>query len=189
MLSLSKVNPMARAIGTMGVVAGLVGVVTFANLTSNTVALTPNQVATASAALVIDNNDSCANNSPTNVTGFQVTGLAPGSSVTKDFCLRNIGDVPLDISASIPQDLSGSPAAQKTTLDITCANIGSVTGGLDAWGVRAFSTAALDTAVNEDCTATITLDSSYTGSGGEAIPAFSINFDGTQPTPPAPEEE
>ena len=182
MINIRKISPMARAIGTMGVVAGLVGAVTFANLTSNTVALTPNNIATASAELVINNDNSCDAGSPTSVIGFQVAALAPGGSATKNFCLFNSGDIPLDISASIPDVLGGSTAAVNTTLDIVCTSIGTTGPALlHLWGSpQTFTLAALPVGVSEACIATVTLSNSYSGPGGETIPPFTINFTGTQ---------
>lgn len=51
MSRLSKLGPIARAVGVIGATAGLVTGVTFAALTSNTVALTPNNISVASASL------------------------------------------------------------------------------------------------------------------------------------------
>ncbi len=80
MFTIHKINPMVRAVGTMGAVAALVGGITFANLTSNTVALTPNNLTSATAALQIGPNCSTLNSSST--PGFAVTSLVPvqGSS-------------------------------------------------------------------------------------------------------------
>jgi len=44
MLNLRTMNPMVRAVGTMGAVSVLVGGITFASLTSNMVALTPSNL-------------------------------------------------------------------------------------------------------------------------------------------------
>jgi len=48
MLHLRNINPMVRAVGVMGAVSALVGGITFAQLTSNTVALSPNTLSTRS---------------------------------------------------------------------------------------------------------------------------------------------
>jgi hypothetical protein len=53
MLHLHNINPMVRAVGTMGAVSALVGGITFAQLTSNTVALSANTLSTGSANLEI----------------------------------------------------------------------------------------------------------------------------------------
>lgn len=182
MLSLRKINPMARAVGTMGIVATMVGAVTFANLTSNVVALDPNNIDVASASLVIDNNGSCADNSPTTVTGLQSTNLAPGGSVTKNFCIRNTGEVPLAIGGTVAEAVAGtlalSTAAQATTLTIQCGTDGPVSGALNTSWTTVFPT-ALAPATTELCTATAALSSGFGGSGGDVIPQFAIKFSGT----------
>jgi hypothetical protein len=175
---------MARAIGTMGVVAGLVGAVTFANLTSNTVALTPNTLSTANAALAIGaDTDACPEGNTTSTPGLNGKLIPGGAPVTKNFCLDNTGDVPLNITATIPDDLSGSSAAAKTTLTITCTNIGTVSGTLSGDFVtpKAFSTNPLATNTPVNCTASASLDQSF-GSNNATIPSFTINFQGTQPS-------
>ena len=187
MLGLRKINPLVRAIGTVGAIAALVGGVTFALNTSNTVALTPNDLTTATASLGIGAGTSCPT-SNTSTTGLQDPSLAPGGSTSVPFCLDNTGGVPLVVSVSIPQDLTTSTAAQDTTLTITCPIEGTLSTTLSNWSNGAsfafpnqlpFSTGNVD-----NCTATAALSTSYTGSGGEAIQAFSINFTGTQPTTP-----
>src|ERR1700753_3662972 len=101
MLKFSKINPLARAIGTVGVVTGLVGAVTFANFTSNAVALGPDDVTTGSAVLEIGDAGCGGLNTTstpgfTNVNNFSVTNPA---SVT--FCLDNTGSVPLAITGTV----------------------------------------------------------------------------------------
>lgn len=182
-MKLSKFSPVARAIGVIGGTAALVTGVTFANLTSNSVALSPNDIAVATASLVIDNNSNCADNSPTSVTGFQITNLAPGVPVSKNFCLRNTGEVSLLISGSVSgSGLDASAAAQATTLEITCGTDAGISGTLATNWSTTFPT-ALGVSTSEDCTAKVTLSQSYGGAGGDVIPTFSINFVGTQPTP------
>lgn len=180
MLSLRNINPMVRSIGTMGAVAALVGGITFASLTSNTVALTPNDMTTGTASLLIGN-ASCTGLG-TSTTGLQDSALAPGSSATVTFCLDNTGSVPLTLTASIPQNLSGSTAAAYTTLNIVCGNEGTLAlsnSTLSAWSGGAFPNALANGAL-DTCTATATLSNSYPGAGGEAIPAFTVNFVGNQ---------
>ncbi len=53
MLHLRNINPMVRAVGVMGAVGALVGGITFAQLTSNTVALSSNTLSTGSVNLEI----------------------------------------------------------------------------------------------------------------------------------------
>ncbi len=185
MLKLSKINPAARAIGTVGVVAGLVGVVTFANFTSNAVALGPDNVTTASAVLEIGDAGCGGLNTSstpgfTNVTNFSITNPA---SVT--FCLDNTGGVPLAISGSVsaaPGTLEGNAAAQNTTLSINCGPDSAVSGTLNTSWNTTFPTALAANGGNELCTAKLTLNPNFNGPN-QAIPTFNINFVGTEPTP------
>lgn len=132
MLNLRNINPMVRAVGTMGAVSALVGGITFAQLTSNTVALSDNQLSTASAHLkiglvsdvtggsgtapmsaTVNGTDqtttpsTCDNAKNGSVQGFDLIGskgLAPGgTSDPLNFCLENTGGTPLDLTAAIPQ--------------------------------------------------------------------------------------
>jgi hypothetical protein len=182
MLKFSKISPIARAVGVMGATAALVTGVTFANLTSNVVALTPNNIAVAGASLAISANAAIPETgctAPTTSTqGIQAPSLAPGAT-TPDvtFCLKNTGAVSMSLTASIPQDLSGSVAAQNTTLTVTCGD--ALAGTLSGWGPATFTT-HLNAGASETCTAHASLSSSYAGSGNEAIPGFTINFVGTQ---------
>lgn len=89
MLHLRNINPMVRAVGVMGAVGALVGGITFAQLTSNTVALSSNTLSTGSVNLEIGalgnrnhqsssdingvNNDNNTTNDNTNNTSSDVT--------------------------------------------------------------------------------------------------------------------
>lgn len=180
MLSLHKINPMVRAVGTMGAVAALVTGVTFANLTSNTVALSDNTLSTATAKLVIGSTSSCADVTTTSVPGMHFTNLIPGQASSPfTFCLGNTGSIPLNITAQIPQDLSSSSIdPSKVTLSMNCGG-GTITKTLadlhsSAW---AFPSNPLSAGGNWSCTATATLDASVTGG---SVNPFTINFVGTQ---------
>ena len=178
-----NISPIVRAVGVIGGVAALVTGVTFANLTSNTVALTPNNITTASAALVIDQANSCVNNSPTSTQGFTVTSLAPGASTTKKFCIKNKGTTDLSLSATIPEALGGSTAAVNTTLGITCTNGGGTfsTVALNTYNsTQSAAGSNLAAGATAECTATATLSGGYGGVGGEPIPTFTIEFVGSQ---------
>jgi hypothetical protein len=180
MLKFNNINPVARAVGIMGAIAAVVGGVTFAALQSNTVALTPNTLTTGTATLAIGEPGNCGPASTNTTTaGFNNATLTPGDPVSVSFCLVNTGDVALDMFGIIPQDLSSSPAAAATNFKVDCEDIGSAEGTLAAWNsYQAFDNPL---AVNNDvaCTATATLSESYSG-GGEAIPAFSVNFIGNE---------
>lgn len=176
----SKINPVAKAVGIIGVVAGLVSAVTFAAATSNTVALTPNTLNTANAALTIGAGNSCPV-ATTSTPGLSGTLVPGGPAVTQAFCLDNTGDVPLNITASIPDNLAGNTAADNTTLTITCENIGDVSGQLSSFGTPSFDSPLGNAVDPVNCTASATLSADFTGNNA-SIPAFSINFQGTQPT-------
>lgn len=176
---------MVRAVGTMGVVAAIAGGISFAALTSNTVALSPNTLAsdTASLQLAAGNGTSCAG-----ATGGPVTGmnfkLAPG--VTSDqfkFCLKNNGDISLNLSVAIPQGaLTGSQIPPSdVTLALTCDNGGSSSGTLDQY-TGGTPLGALASGASTDCQATATLSASYGGTGGQTVNSFDIDFVGTQPS-------
>jgi len=176
---------MVRAIATMGAIAALVGGVTFAALTSNTVALSPNTLSSATASLAIGPGTSCpelAGNGP--VQGFNNVKLVPGTtSAPLPFCLENNGDIPLNLTVAIPQaafngDTGVPPSA--VTLDITCDNGGHSNGTLDQYtGGTPLGTLS-NTGTNiAKCNATATLASTYTESG-KTVPSFDIDFVGNQ---------
>jgi hypothetical protein len=183
-MKIRNINPMVRAVATMGAIAALVGGVTYADLTSNTVKLTPNNLVSATAAIAIGAGTSCPGGDTSQTTGFTTASpLVPGGSpVTTSFCLHNTGNVNLLVSASIPTDPTGT-AASDTTLSITCnSNQGSLVSNsqtLASFATTAF-TNPLPAGAIDNCTASASLKSSYTGSGGEAIPTFEIDFAGTQ---------
>jgi hypothetical protein len=70
MVSIRSINPMVRAVGTMGAVAAVVGGITFAALTSNTVALSPNTL-----------DITCSNTGHAHGTLNQFTGGTPLGSL------------------------------------------------------------------------------------------------------------
>lgn len=179
MLSLRKINPMARAIGTMGAVAALAGGITFANLNTNTVALSPNTLTSATASLQIGSNSQAF--SDTSVTGITAT-LTPGVSVPFTFYLKNNGQSNMNITANVPTNVSGSTVpASDITLSFDCGG-GPVTFTLDQWaaGSAAIPGNPLTAGSTWTCTETATLSSSYTGSGGQAVTPFDVDFVGNQ---------
>jgi hypothetical protein len=189
MVSIRSINPMVRAVGTMGAVAAVVGGITFAALTSNTVALSDNTLSAASATLAIGAGSNCSNTTNTSTAGFNNTKLDPGvASDPVSFCLRNVGDVPLDVTASIPSAnlTSATLATDKVTLDLSCTN-GAKTETLTATladlsdaTAQALGTDSLAAGTQWDCIVKATLDSGVTTSG--SVGPFSINFAGTEPT-------
>lgn len=180
MLHISKISPMVRAVGTVGAVAALVGGITFAAQTSNTVKLTDNTITSTTAALQIAG-VACTNTAPgtTTATGFTVGPLAPGAtSSAQTFCLWNSGTANLDVSVTSPTNFSTSAIpASDVTLNFTCGST-----------VKSYLLSALTSpsVVDQDplgagtgvsCTVTATLDPSIT-TGGTVTP-FELDFTGT----------
>ena len=181
MLSIRKINPMARAVGTMGAIAALVGAVTFAQLQSNTVALSNNQLSSATATLAIGANTSCPDGDTSSTPGFNAK-LVPGkASDPVTFCLHNKGDIPLNITASIPEDVGGSSLDwNKVTINVDCGNgnsFSSTVANLHATP-QTFA-GSLNNGDIWNCSATATADSSVTGG---TLGTFTINFVGNQPS-------
>src|SRR3989344_1496522 len=99
MIKLSKYTPVLRAVGVIGVVAGLATAVTFAALTSNTVALDNNELDVTSDVLRISNGGAFA----TSVTGFNNPNLVVGvEGPMHAFYLQNLAVVNLSLCSQIP---------------------------------------------------------------------------------------
>jgi len=179
-----KFNPIARAVAVIASVAALATGVTFAALQSNTVSLSPNTLSAASATLAIGALNTCPTGNTTETPGFTNVKLVPGeASDPVAFCLDNTGDVPLTMFTRIPTDLTGSSMASQVTLDIDCGDVGTVSGTLSALAsYQQFSGDPLGTADPVNCTATATLEESFSGTG--SVPSFSIDFIGNQATEP-----
>ena|SRR5579871_3882659 len=179
MINIRKMSPMVRSIGTMGVVAGLVGAVTFANLQSNVVALDPNTLDSATASLEIGSNAEAFTH--TSVTGINAT-LVPGIPQSFTFYLKNDGQSDMNVTASVPTNVSGSPVpASDISLSFDCGS-GPVTFTLAAWsgGSAAIPGNPLTAGNTWTCSETATLSSSYSGSGGQAVTPFRVEFVGNQ---------
>lgn len=180
---LSKFGPIARSIAVIGATAGLVTGVTFAALTSNTVALSPNTLSSASAHLQIGSNSQ--GYSDTSVTGMTAS-LKPGvPSDPFTFYLKNTGEVDLDVSAHIPGDFTGSAIpATDVTLTLNCGG-GDVSYTLAQWnaGTGVIPPTVVANGGVLTCTETATLSASYTGSGGQTVTPFNVEFTGTEATP------
>jgi hypothetical protein len=106
MLRTYHINPLARAIGVIGVVAALVAATTYAAL-QDTATLTNNTIASATADLQISNTtgDPPVCGTPSNTaTGFNFVGIVPGGadSQTETFCLHNAGTADLSIAVNVP---------------------------------------------------------------------------------------
>ena len=110
MLSLRTINPMVRAVGTMGAVVAVVGGVTFAQLQTNTVALTANELDVTTDVLRISDGGAFG----TSVTGFSNANLVVGKESPKNaFFFQNLANANLALTAHIP----GAPTV--TNLDPT----------------------------------------------------------------------
>jgi hypothetical protein len=194
MFKLHKINPMVRAIGTMGAVAALAGGITFANLNTNTVALSPNTLDSADSSLQIGltNGTSCDDANAGPRTGLTFTGasaLVPGVTTAPfDFCLVNTGAIPVTVTTGIPQSVFASSVIPPSdvTLTLKCGANTPVSGTLDQFtggSILGTLAASGSDGAELDCNATVQLASSYAGNGGqgnEAVAPFAIDFVGNQ---------
>lgn len=187
MRNLRRFNPVLRSVGVIGVVAGLVTAVTFAatGLTSNTVVLAQNDLETATAKLLIGQANSCPESASTTSTqGMTFTNLVPGVSQGPfHFCLDNTGTIPLTVTTSIPQAaFVGDTGVQPSdvTLDMACVGGTTTHGTLDQYTGGTVIYAAMPINTPTDCTATVTLNASYSGQGNQVVPKFDIDFVGNQ---------
>ena len=193
MLGVHKINPMVRAIGTMGAVAALVGGITFAQaFNSNTVKLTDNTISTPSLGLAVSApvGDTCpavgAASWTTSMPGMTITNL--NGTQTYTFCLENTSDTgsgPMSVIMTSPSAITttGSLADTDVTLNVACGSTATPGAGgtLDTFNTTdgyvvdsSFAQGTVDT-----CTATATLNSGYSGSGGSVNP-FELDFVGSQ---------
>jgi len=183
-MNIRKYAPIARAIGIIGVVAGLVTAVTFAAIASNQVSLAPNTLAAASANLLIaSGSDNCVDGgSTTSAPGLTATNLVPGvASAPNPFCIRNRGTIPLTITASIPQGVFTSginPADVTLTLNCGVGNV--LSGPLTAYSSPVAFPNQLAASSEMDCNETATLSSSYSDATGMSVPTFEVDFVGNQ---------
>lgn len=108
MVNIRKINPMARAVGVIGVVAGLATAVTFAALQSQAT-LTDNTISSGTANLQIATvtNGNCDDNFGPTQTGFDFSvPTGSGDSQTESFCLQNASN---DTNLSTLMSISGVP--------------------------------------------------------------------------------
>lgn len=190
MISIRNINPMVRAIGTMGAIAAVVGGVTFAQInTTSAVTLSDNTLTAATASLAIGPSHNCSTGATTSVPGMNFTNLQPGvESAAFPFCLENIGNVPLNITATVPNVFGNSTInPNDVLLHFTCGVGGATTGSINQsvsvgtlTGGQAFGTVALNNNTNNvlscDVTAKITASSEQSGA---TLTPFDINFTGT----------
>jgi hypothetical protein len=110
------------------------------------------------------------------------SALVPGVASTPfAFCLKNTGDVALNLATEIPQAafIGSVINPNLVTLAMSCDNPGSSSGTLDQY-TGGTPLGSLAPGADTNCTATATLNSSYGGSGGESVNPFAIHFVGTQ---------
>ncbi len=195
MLKLYKVNPLVRAIGTMGAVAALVGGVTFATASSNpttTVTLTDNTASSLTANLAIADGSNCTDVTTQTDAGFTFNKLVPGTpSSAFDFCFNNTAsstdknagfmDVTMQSAAAITGTTNLNPS--DVTLNVTCGTNPMVSTTLDklfnpATPLDLTGTTHLAPGTPLNCAATAELSSGYTGPGG-SINSFTLDFVGT----------
>jgi hypothetical protein len=193
MLSIRNINPMVRAIATMGAIAALVGGVTFAQLTSNTVALTSNSIDSATATLQISNDNSTYSNS---ATGFTFSGVVPGgaASPNQTFYLKNTGSTDLTLSSSITAlpTWSGTVNNSLVRLNVTCTSLiaggptiallnpGNDTMTLYNTGDTFTNSGVIKSGDVDQCTINVSMDSgAFTGSGVTQTNTFDLDMSGT----------
>lgn len=100
MISIQKINPVARAIVVIGAVMALATSVTFAALQAQAT-LTNNTISTATAGLKIWDGDSFESTAP----GVNVEGLIPGDWSEKyNVYFQNDGEGPLYLTATVPEE-------------------------------------------------------------------------------------
>ncbi|HSW84997.1 MAG TPA: hypothetical protein VLF79_00070 [Candidatus Saccharimonadales bacterium] len=189
MFRLRNINPMARAIGTMGAVAALVGAVTFAQLQTNTVTLAANEMDVTSDVLRISNGGAFS----TSVPGFSNTSLVVGNEGPKQaFYFQNLANANLSISADIPDsptisglnpalvhikfyDKDGSTVLANTTFASLNAAPVALSGQLDA---NAQGNGGIS-GTEGNYFYTITVDPAAVTGSPANIPSFDLDFSGT----------
>ena len=175
-----------RAVGVIGATVALVAGVTFANLTSNNVTLTANQLSTATASLMLldgGNSDAPVNTLP----GFNFVNLLPGvESSAFVFKLNNAGTSPLNISATFPNLTPSVTGISLTKIHLKIAAAGSldpaVNTTLDLLSSTTVTLPGSPVGVGsiQQYNVTATIDPTYAGAGGTLAP-FTLTFTGTQP--------
>src|SRR5687767_14488163 len=115
MVLAQKINPLARAILVIGVVAALVTSITFAVL-QNTATLTNNTINSDVDGLLVDSDGN--NTFGTTDEGFAFSDIPPGgTSDAKAFKLKNDTEAPLEVNVQVTGE-SALPAGVDPT-DIT----------------------------------------------------------------------
>jgi hypothetical protein len=189
MLSIHKINPMARAIGTMGVVVAIAAGITYAQIQSNTVTIGNNTLSSANASLEVGLTTTCDDATTSTVQGVDFTNLLPGTpSNSFDFCLDNVGNTPLAITAFSPTNFTGSAInPSDVTLNGTCGTDGTTAGATSFTATVAqlasgqqpiFSSLNNGTSNVLSCQVTATLGSGTIASNATLTP-FDVQFVGS----------
>lgn len=187
MLHITKINPMVRAIGTVGAVAALVGGITFAQFQTNTVALTANELDVTNHTLQISNGGAFGDNA----VGFHNSNLIIGNEGPKQaFYLQNLANDPVAISVNIPSAPAGTNLDLTKVLvnfyDFTGAHIASPTvAALEAGSQSLNTMPALaqgngGSAVPGNYTYSITVQSGAATGASPTVPNFDLDFTGTE---------
>jgi len=193
-MNLRKYSPVLRAVGIIGVVAGLVTAVTFAALQSQAT-LTSNTIASATAQLAVSSTSGCSAVTGTfgqTETGFAFTGLVPGGtdSGAKTFCLQNTGTDNMSVNVKIPVFPTwtvtppGTVDNSQVNLAFTCTGAGgtfAVTDNVNDIGLNTanLSGGTLNAGTTDTCTVTASMTSSaFTGESASST-TFDLTFTGT----------
>jgi predicted ribosomally synthesized peptide with SipW-like signal peptide len=198
MRSIRLVNPVLRAIGVIGVVAGLVTGVTFAALNDQAV-LQDSSISSPTANLTLFDGDSFESTAP----GFHVTDLIPGTGSSEQlFYFRNGAGLDLNVTAHIPST-PPAPAegygfasfsdlkvkfTNKHTGDVVNTNMQALIDGEVALpgnplhGGAQGNGGVSDTEGNYSVS--FDIDQSLVSGDHVGVGSFNVTFTGTQPTPP-----
>jgi hypothetical protein len=193
MLKVRKFNPVVRATGMIGVVAGLATAVTFAVLQSQAT-LTANTISSGTAGLGVSNAATCtvdtSYTSSQSGFNFAVTS-GVGSSAPQHFCLKNSGTSGLSTLLGVPIlptyiDNNSNPVTVNNSdvhvaLNCTTTSSGGITTNdslstLNSIGSPIGTLAAGDVA---DCTATVSIDAAAFTASQILSTGFDLQFTGT----------
>lgn len=192
MLSTYRINPLARAIGIIGVVAALVAATTFAALTSQAT-LTNNTIASATADLQVDSDGDASYGSTDE--GFAFTSVVPGGAAVPStpftFKLKNnggVGGTNLSVSVKIPVLPTWSGIVDNSKVDVVLACSGGIVYAstptdlltLSTTGVTLGSLVTTSGSEIADCTAQVQMDlDAFSGPGVNTTSGFTLEFTGT----------
>lgn len=193
MLGMKKLNPAARAIGTVGAVVALAGGVTFAALTS-TATLTDTSINTANAGLLLWDGNSFESTAP----GFTITGAIPDTpSAPQPFYFQNSGDAAetvsvkanhapttdLDLYSNIKVRFDCFGANSVVNTNVQSLIDGSVPLGLTLpVGAQGNESDGVNNTLG-DCTATFTIEGSGVNNNSASVTDLDLDFTGTAVAP------